>query len=244
MTTSHVTRPWLCKLWKQSLCDFVFLEYEHSFFDEARLADFVLCCRSEGLPVVAKVPECRRAYVAKLLESGVTGIQLPWTESREQVDRLVSYVKFPPVGARAAAPGWGNTDYDLDLGGREFVESANRETVVIAHVETRAGIENVDLILSNPHVDVVFIGPYDLSISYGRPGELRHPDLMEATSRVVAAARARGKVVGTWVGDAEAARDYRELGVTFFETLSEVDLIGQGARNHVADLRRAAGRRA
>src|SRR5881628_697758 len=78
LTTQHVTQPWLAKLWKASGCDFVYIEYEHGFFNEAQLSDFVLCCRSEGLPVVAKVPECLRTHVAKLLECGVIGIQLPW----------------------------------------------------------------------------------------------------------------------------------------------------------------------
>ena len=104
------------------------------------------------------------------------GIQLPWTEAREQIDRLVSYVKFPPLGIRAAAPGMGNSDYNLQVNGREFIESANRETVMLAHVETRHGIQNLDAILANPHVDVLFLGMYDLSVSYGQPGDFSHPD--------------------------------------------------------------------
>src|SRR5438132_727321 len=100
MATQHVTTAWLAKLWKYSGTDFVYVEYEHSFMNEADLANFVLACRAEGLPVVAKVPECSRTHVAKLLEAGVVGIQLPWTELGEQIDRLVSYVKFPPLGIR------------------------------------------------------------------------------------------------------------------------------------------------
>src|SRR5947208_2250885 len=154
MTTSQTMSNWLAKLWKYSGADFVYIEYEHGFVNEGDLSNFVLACRDNGLPVVAKVPECSRTHVAKLLECGVVGIQLPWTESREQIDRLVSYVKFPPLGIRAAAPGMGNSDYNLQVNGREFIESANRETVVLAHVETRHGIQNLDAILANPHVDV------------------------------------------------------------------------------------------
>src|SRR5438105_15659688 len=131
MTTQHVTTPWLARLWKHSGADFVYVEYEHSFMNEAELAQFVLACRTDGLPVVAKVPECSRTHVAKLLECGVIGIQLPWTETRDQVDRLVSYVKFPPLGIRAAAPGMGNSDYNLQVNGREFIESAKRERVLL-----------------------------------------------------------------------------------------------------------------
>ncbi len=237
LTTQHVMSPWLARLWKHSGCDFVYVEYEHSFMNEASLADFVLACRMSGLPVVAKVPECSRTHVAKLLECGVVGIQLPWTETREQIDRLASYVKFPPHGIRAAAPGMGNCDYDLRTSGRDLIETGNRETVVLAHVETRTGIENLDAILGNPHVDVLFLGMYDLSISYGQPGDFRHPDVAAAVEAALAAARRHGKVAGMYVPDAKAAEPWVARGMRFFETASEVDLIDSGARGLVQQFR-------
>jgi 2-keto-3-deoxy-L-rhamnonate aldolase RhmA len=237
VTTQHVTTPWLAKLWKHSGADFVYVEYEHGFMNEADLAGFVLSCRVNGLPVVAKVPECSRTHVAKLLECGVLGIQLPWTESREQIDRLVSYVKFPPVGIRAAAPGMGNCDYNLQTIGRELIETGNRETVVLAHVETRTGIAQLDAILANPHVDILFLGMYDLSISCGHPGDFRHPDVAAAVETALAAAKKHGKVAGMYVPDAKAAEPWVARGMRFFETASEVDLIDSGARNLVKQFR-------
>jgi 2-keto-3-deoxy-L-rhamnonate aldolase RhmA len=237
VTTQHVTTPWLAKLWKHSGADFVYVEYEHGFMNEADLAGFVLSCRVNGLPVVAKVPECSRTHVAKLLECGVTGIQLPWTESREQIDRLVSYVKFPPVGIRAAAPGMGNCDYNLQTTGRELIETGNRETVVLAHVETRTGISQLDAILASPHVDILFLGMYDLSISYGHPGDFRHPDVAAAVETALAAVKKHGKVAGMYVPDARAAEPWVARGMRFFETASEVDLIDTGARSLVKQFR-------
>ena len=238
MTVQHVTANWLAKLYKHSGTDFVYIEYEHSFMNEADLADFVLACRTEGLPVVAKVPECSRTHVAKLLECGVVGIQLPWTESREQIDRLVSYVKFPPVGIRAVAPGMGNCDYDLRTTGRQLIEAGNRETVVLAHVETRTGIENLDAILGNPHVDVLFLGMFDLSTSYGHPGDFRHPDVAAAVEAALAAAKRHGKVAGMYVPDAQAAAPWVAKGMRFFETASEIDLIAVGSRQTVQEFRK------
>jgi 2-keto-3-deoxy-L-rhamnonate aldolase RhmA len=238
VTTQHVCEPWLARLWKRSGADFVYIEYEHSFMNEADLAGFVLSCRTNGLPVVAKTPELSRTHVAKLLECGVIGIQLPWTESRAQIDALVSYVKFPPVGIRAAAPGMGNCDYNTHTTGRELIEVGNRETVVLAHVETRRGIEHLDDILGNPHVDVLFLGMYDLSISYGQPGEFGHPDVAGAVERALAAARRHGKVAGMYVPDAKTAARWVPPGMRFFETASEVDFIDQGARELVSEFRR------
>ena len=240
LTTQHVTQPWLAKLWKHSGCDFVYLEYEHGFFNEAQLADFVLSCRSEGLPVVAKVPECSRTHVAKLLECGVTGIQLPWTETKEQIEQLVSYVKFPPLGIRAVALGYGNSDYKLDAPKPQFIEQANQETVILAHIETRRGVENAEAILSNPQVDLAFLGMDDLSVSYGQPGDLRHPEVARAVERVIGAARKHKKPVGMYVPDASVARAWLPKGVTFFETASEVDLIAAGATSLVREFRSAS----
>ncbi len=237
LTTQHVTTPWLAKLYKHAGADFVYVEYEHGFMNEADLAGHVLACRMEGLPVVAKVPECSRTHVAKLLECGVIGIQLPWTESRTQIDRLVSYVKFPPIGIRAAAPGMGNCDYNTQTTGRELIDVGNRETVVLAHVETRTGIENLDAILGNPHVDVLFLGMYDLSISCGQPGNFGHPDVAAAVEKALAAAKKHGKVAGMYVPNAQTARPWIARGMRFFETASEVDMIDQGARSTVKQFR-------
>jgi 2-keto-3-deoxy-L-rhamnonate aldolase RhmA len=241
VTTQHVTTAWLARLWKNSGTDFVYVEYEHGFMNEGDLAQFVLSCRLNGLPVVAKVPECSRTHAAKLLEAGVIGIQLPWTESREQIDRLTSYVKFPPLGIRAAAPGMGNCDYNLGVNGREFIEAANRETVILAHVETRQGIQNLDAILANPHVDVLFLGMYDLSVSYGQPGDFRHPDVAAAVETALAAAQRHGKTAGMYVPDARMAEPWVARGMRFFETASEVDLIDGGAKQLVKQFRQLAG---
>ncbi len=237
LTAQHLMTPWLAKLYQHADTDFVYIEYEHSFMNEADLAGFVLVCRSLGLPVVAKVPECSRTHVAKLLEAGVVGIQLPWTESREQIDRLVSYVKFPPLGIRAAAPGMGNCDYNSQTSGRDLLETGNRETVILAHVETRAGIDNLDAILGHPLVDILFLGMYDLSVSYGHPGEFAHPEVAAAVEKAIAAAKRHGKVAGMYVPDAKTAQPWVARGMRFFETASEVDQIDSGARHAVKQFR-------
>ncbi len=91
-------RPSLIKLFRHAGFDFVYIEYEHTFFGLPDLADTILSARDNGLPVIAKTPQLERQEVSKLLEAGVVGIQLPRTETREQVETLLSYLKFPPKG--------------------------------------------------------------------------------------------------------------------------------------------------
>ena len=99
MVTEYV-RSSLMKLYSHAGIDFVFFEYEHTYFSPTALADTVLAARDNGLPPIAKTPQLERQEVAKLLECGVVGIQLPRTESRAQIEELRGYMKFPPVGTR------------------------------------------------------------------------------------------------------------------------------------------------
>jgi len=112
LTLQQVTAPWVAKVYADAGADFIFVENEHVFFNEADLASFVLSSRLNGLPVVAKSPYVSKGAIAKMLDSGITGIQLPLTESAEQIEMVVTYTKFPPIGNRTAGPGIGNSDYE------------------------------------------------------------------------------------------------------------------------------------
>ena len=163
----QVCAPWIAKVYADAGADFVFIEYEHMSFNQAQLADLVLNCRLCGLPVVSKSAYLDRSVITRLLDAGVTGIQLPWTETSDEAVELIQYMKFPPGGIRAAAPGIGNTEYEL-VDAKEWVERANEDTIAIAHVETKTGLENIDEILAVPEIDVMYIGLFDLTISMAR----------------------------------------------------------------------------
>ena len=147
--------------------DFLYVEYEHGFFDLATLADTVLCARDNRLPVIAKTPQLERGEVAKLLECGITGIQLPRTETRADVETLRGYLKFPPKGTRAIAPGYGSSDYVQKPDWKTWMAEQDEETTLVVHIETRRAYENAEEIISTPGVDMVYIGPGDFSIEMG-----------------------------------------------------------------------------
>src|SRR5262249_42545551 len=124
-----------------------------------------LCARDNNLPAIAKTPQLERAEVAKLLECGVMGIQLPRTETRRDLETLIDYMKFPPLGTRAGAPCFGNVDYAWPANDVEWLKNANESTIVVAHIETAAGYRNAEKIISTPHLDMLYVGPYDFSIA-------------------------------------------------------------------------------
>ena len=230
-------RPSLVKLYGQAGFDFLYIEYEHGFLDPARLADTVLCARDSGLPVIAKTPQLERAEVAKLLECGIVGIQLPRTESRAEVETLRGYIKFPPLGTRAVAPGYGSSDYAQPADWKSWMKEQDAETSLVVHIETRVGYQNAEEIISTPGVDMVYIGPGDFSIEMGHPGEYDHPDVSGPMEEILGICRKHEVPFGTTASGNEAARKWIERGALFFETVDEMQLILEGASRLVRDYR-------
>ena len=235
--TEHL-RPSVVKAFASAGFDFVFLENEHAAFEPARLADFVLCARDNHLTVIAKIPELERAETARLLEMGVMGLQLPRTESGEQMATLHDYIKFPPQGSRATATGYGNTFYSKVADKAAWYQQANAETLLIAHIETRKGVDDIDTIVTVDGVDICFVGAGDLSLSYGMPGNYNDPEFLRIVQQVFDASAARN-LVGGYVGiDPESIKYWIDRGVQFFECVSDLDLIRTGAAKVVDQLQK------
>ncbi|MCY3764140.1 MAG: aldolase/citrate lyase family protein [Gemmatimonadetes bacterium] len=236
-TLEAYAHPSLVKMFRHAGFDFLYIEYEHSLFDLQDLADTILSARDNGMPVIAKTPQLERQEVSKLLEAGVVGIQLPRTETREQVERLLSYLKFPPAGTRAVAPGWGNSDYREVVDWRGWMDEQDQETTLVVHLETVRGYRNAEEILSLPGVDMCFVGPGDTSIEFGHPGDFDHPEVRGPMEDVLKRCKKHGVAFGTMPWSAAAAGDWARRGAAFYEATSELGFIRAGAAALVEEYR-------
>ena len=234
---SEYLRPSLMKIYRHAGYDFVFADYEHAFFDPLALTDTVQSARDNGLPMIAKTPQLERQEVAKLLECGVVGIQLPRTDSREQLETLRSYMKFPPAGTRAAALVLGNTDYTVPSDLASAMADADAETTIVVHIETKVGYQNAEEIVSTPGVDMVYLGAGDFSIEMGHPGDYEHPGVVGPMEEILALCRKHNVPFGTSAPSIEAARRWIEKGALFFEAGDELGFIRQGASQLIQQYR-------
>jgi 2-keto-3-deoxy-L-rhamnonate aldolase RhmA len=237
-TLTEYARPSLIKIYQQAGFDFVYIEYEHAYFDMTRFSDTVLSARDNGLPVIAKTPDLERQEVAKLLESGVVGIQLPRTEHKHQVEELLSYIKYPPSGTRAAASGYGNSDYLKPTHRSQWLKDQNDETTLVVHIETNLGCENAEEIINVPGVDMVYIGLGDLSIEMGYPDDKNHPAIVEMMSHLLNLCKKKNIPMGTTSSDTTQARFWIERGVKFFEGPHEMEFIQESSSNFVESYRK------
>lgn len=168
------------------------------------------------------------------LEDGAAGIMVPHVKTREEAEWVVYNAKFPPVGRR----GLETMMQDADLGFNdpiEYTQHANRETFVAIQIEDVEALDHIDEIGAVPGIDVLFIGPADLTFSMGIPLQLDHPRFRDTVKRIAAAASENGKWWGIPVGDVDSARRYAAQGARFLNVGGDYGLLRNGFQQIQAD---------
>lgn len=186
--------------------DFVILDNEHSPVEAETTAAMVRAAELRNVTPLARVREISRPAILKLLDVGVQGLIIPDVRSTEDVRRVVDYAKYAPVGRRGFCPsrkdGWGT---DPQCGVLDTMAHFNQETLVIPQCETAEALSDIETIAAMDGVDGIFIGPFDLSISMGMPGDFENPQFRAALARILSACRAAGKPCLIFAGDGAGA---------------------------------------
>jgi len=176
--------------------DFVLFDCEHGPMSVESVESLVRAAEAAGITPMARVPHNEPSTILRFLDTGVMGLLVPHIETADDARAAVQSVKYPPVGQRGLA-GVRAGDYGAKMPTLEYVKMANEETMVLALVESQRGVENAAEIAAVPGVDVVHIGPSDLSMSMGFYGQPDHPTVQAAIDRIIAAATAAGKPAGS-----------------------------------------------
>ncbi len=175
--------------------DFVLFDQEHSGWSIDTIRNLIASSRSCPITPLVRVPTVAYHLIAPVLDVGAAGIMAPMVNTPEQAQLLADSCYYPPVGRRGAAFGVGHDDYASgDV--VEKMQSANREVLVIAQIETEEGVRNVDAIAGTDGIHVLWIGHFDLTNSLGIPAQFDRPRYLDAVARVMDACNAHGKAAG------------------------------------------------
>ncbi|HWE39003.1 MAG TPA: aldolase/citrate lyase family protein [Isosphaeraceae bacterium] len=207
--------------------DAFWLDHEHSGVTLEAVAQTVRAVRAAGLDSFVRMAATDYASVMRFLEVGAGGIMAAHVRSAEEAERVVGFVKFPPRGRR----GLNGSNRDGDFGRiphPEYVEMCNRETFVAIQIENAEGLADVEAIARVPDVDLLFIGPADLSSSLGIVGQYDHPKLRAAIDRIIAAADAAGVAWGIVPIGREYTRELVRRGCRMLELGSDIGTIWRG----------------
>lgn len=194
--------------------DFVVVDTEHGPLMIETAEAMVRAGEAAGIGVVVRVRENDPPQIMRVLDIGAAGVQVPQVMTREEAERAARSAKYPPLGNRGLHPATRAVRFGKDAT-PGFTDRLNEETMVVIHIEGIDGVRNIDGILEVPQIDVIFLGPYDLSCSLGIPGQVDSPKVREAMQAVVEKASAAGKIVGSFYRDAAEAGEARAQGIRY-----------------------------
>jgi len=221
--------PAIAELYGIAGFDFVILDAEHGCYTHAGIENMIRTCERMGMSSVVRTPDAGEANILHVLDSGASGIQVPSLRSAAEVREVIRKAKYWPLGERGSARACRAAAYGTLP---DYEQRANRETLVSVHVENKEMVEDIEALCAVDELDVLFIGPGDLSASLGHPGDAAHPDVVAAIDRVIEVAAGR-KHIGTVVANAAQLESYVARGVHYIAWLSELGML-RGALNAAA----------
>jgi 2-keto-3-deoxy-L-rhamnonate aldolase RhmA len=203
------------------------LDTEHAPVNPETLAAMVALLGEGGPTPLVRVGNVDQYLVKQALDAGAHGILVPLVSTEAQAAAAVAFAKYPPDGVRGAAAAAASR-YGTELA--SYLRSANAETLVGVQIETKEALSNLEAIARTPGIDILFVGPQDLTLSLGLLDDRKNPKVREAMRTVVEACERHGKVPGTLVINPEEKRAAVEIGFRFISLASDVRFLLDGAK--------------
>lgn len=204
--------------------DFCIIDGEHGPLAPQTMLGMVRAAELRGMTPIIRIPNHLESSILHNLDIGAHGIQVPQVNTYEQASQIVKYAKYEPIGRRGVAfpraADFGLTDLS------KYFSYENEQTMIITHCENKACLENLEKICTIPEIDVIFLGPYDMSQSLGITGQVTHPLVEEAAEYVVKTCQKYGKIPGIFCGNGEIARKRAEQGFLYLPIGMDVTLFG------------------
>ena len=222
----ELRQPAVMQLLANAGFDFVIIDNEHGPFNIETIAELSRAAIYAGLTPVVRIPDLAYPYIAQPLDSGAQGIMQPRVYDAAQVRQAVEMMKYPPLGRRGSALSRGYTKFKSGSTAAAM-EAVNQETILFVQIETREAIDNIDEILAMPGVDVAFVGPNDLSIALGIPGQLDAPEMRDALNEVIGACARHNKYPALHINNLDLAVKWAKKGMRILTCMSETGLMVQ-----------------
>jgi 4-hydroxy-2-oxoheptanedioate aldolase len=217
--------------------DFVVLDNEHAALNPETLTNLLRVAELGDMTPIVRVRAKDAGEILHALDSGAMGVQVPHVNTAADARFVVESMKYAPEGKRGFAVSHRAGGFGA-IGAAEYVALSNAETLTVCYCETRDAVENLESIVAVPGVDVIFIGPWDLSQSFGVIGQVDHPTVQAAIDRIVAITRATGRAVGIIATDAADARRQFDRGIQYVTLSSDLGLMTALTRQFLRELRR------
>ena len=205
--------------------DWLLLDLEHGNASLADLRGMLIACRGSSAAPIVRIRSVDADTTKFVMDSGAAGIMFPFVSSAEEARRAVQFMKYPPQGTRGVAGIIRATNYGRDW--KQYFSEANSNSLVVVQIETAQAVEAADAIAAVEGVDVLFVGPLDLSVNLGCPGDFTPPHFVDALKKVIAACEKHGKTAGI-LSRPPLVKQHKELGFRFLALGSDTAALISG----------------
>lgn len=231
-TLISLASPEIVEILSHAGYDWLFIDAEHGAFNPQQTQPMLQA--AGNTPCVIRVPAGDDIWIKKALDIGAAGIIVPQVHTAEQAEQIINQCKYSPTGNRGVGIGRAHT-YGLNF--ENTIKNANDETAVILQAESQRAIDNIEEIVKVPGLDAILIGPYDLSASLGRIGEVNHPEVQEAINRIADVCKAAEIKLGYFGVNASAVRPAIENGFTLITVGVDTLFVIKSATETLEELR-------
>lgn len=193
--------------------DFAVIDMEHSPMHTLAAENLCRAAECAGISPIVRVRKNDAPQIQRALDIGSAGVQVPQIETQQDASACIKAAKYSPLGMRGLS--FGTRAGMYTAAGTGITDQLNQESLVVVHIEGKRGVENITEIVSVPHIDVIFLGPYDLSQSLGIPGQVRDQRVIDLMQQCITTIRNAGKVVGTFADNPEVAKRWIDAGIGY-----------------------------
>lgn len=210
--------------------DVVVIDNEHMPFNDETVANIARACAAHGVACMIRPTDHNPRQIGRYLDMGLTGILAAHVDTAEQARSIVNAVKYPPMGKRGMMPLSRAASFGLGAPTDEYAARANEETLVICMCESRTGVDNIDAVIAVEGVDGIAVGPSDVANSYGMPGKVHDPKIVEIIGELERKVFASGKLASALPKSHEEAARAIENGYGWINAASDLSLIVESAK--------------
>lgn len=218
--------------------DWLLIDLEHGSGTEADLRNLLLACRGSASAPIVRIRSVDPDVVKFAMDSGAAGIMFPYVSSVAEAEVAVASMKYPPKGSRGVAGVIRATNFGRNWQ-NNFAE-ANDNGLVVVQIETPEAVDAADQIAAIDGVDVLFVGPLDLSVNMGHPGDFSPPEFNAELQRVIDACDRHGKTAGI-LSKSGFVDIHKQMGFRFFALGSDAGSVLSGLQHSLREIRSANG---
>jgi 4-hydroxy-2-oxoheptanedioate aldolase len=230
-----ITDPAVVEIMGLAGFDFAIIDMEHGPISVETAQNSIRAAELAGISPIIRVNENDPAQILRCLDIGAEGVEVPQIGNAEDAKAMASASRFHPRGDRGVCRYVRAARYS-SMDRHKYFQMANERTVTIAHLEGLEAVKNLDEIMAVDGVDILFIGPYDLSQSVGVPGEVTHPLVLKQMEEIITRSKEAEKLVGTFADDVASARRWMEAGVMYVAISVDVGIFYEACKNIVTQL--------